>query len=85
MSGDPIEDIDAALAEHFGMPEVAALADPRIGQVDRRHVRRGLYRLSHWIGERAPWLGLSLMPASLSVGRSAECTVTPPQTAKLWG
>ena len=29
MSGDPFEDVDAALAEAFGSPEVAAFADPR--------------------------------------------------------
>jgi hypothetical protein len=28
-SGEPIDDIDAALADAFGLPEVVALADPR--------------------------------------------------------
>ena len=47
MSGDPFEDVDAALAEAFGTPEVAAFADPR-----KRRAREKRMRLSPDDGRR---------------------------------
>jgi hypothetical protein len=47
MSGDPFEDVDAALAEAFGTPEVAAFADPR-----KRRAREKRMKLSPDDGRR---------------------------------
>jgi hypothetical protein len=47
MSADPFEDVDAALAEAFGTPEVAAFADPR-----RRRAREKRMKLSPDDGRR---------------------------------
>ena len=73
-SGDPFEDVDAALAEAFGTPEVAAFADPR-----KRRAREK--RTASKASCRSPVTPLPFAPLSDECSRSRPFLALTHRTA----
>lgn len=78
-SGQPIDDIDAALADALGTPEVVALADPRKRRAREKRMglstddgrrRRATGRTKQFNCKMRPEMHRQLVQASRTLGKS---------------